>query len=73
MTVQCEQTPPSLVVPDLDLVIIAAGYKQGLGWVEVDASNGAVVFLESVNEGSHAVIPQLDGGGVKRDENPWPG
>jgi hypothetical protein len=44
-----------------------------LGWVEIDASNGAVMFLESVNEGSHAVVPQLDGGGVKGDENPWPG
>jgi hypothetical protein len=71
MTIQCEETPPSLVVPDLDLVIITTGDKQGLSRVEIDSSNGAIVFFETINQSSHAVIPQLDGGGVKGDENPW--
>lgn len=71
MTIQCEQTPPSLVVPDLDLVVITTGDKQGLGRVEIDSSNGAVVFFEAINESSCPVIPELDSGGVEGDENPW--
>lgn len=64
VTVQCEKTPPSLIVPDLDLVVITAGHKQGLGRVKVDASDGAIVFFKSVNECSHAVVPQLNSGRV---------
>jgi hypothetical protein len=30
------------------------------------------VFLEAVDQGAHAVVPQLDGRGVQRDEDPWP-
>jgi hypothetical protein len=73
VTVQGKQTPPSLGAPDFDLVVVASRNKQGLGRVEIDSSNGSVVLFESVNERSHAVIPQLDGRGVKGDENPWPG
>lgn len=73
VSVQCKKTPPGLVVPDLDLVVITAGYEQGLGRVEVDASDRSIMFFESVNECPHAVIPQLDSGGVKGDEDPWPG
>jgi hypothetical protein len=72
MTIQCEQASPSLVVPDLNLVIITSGHKQGLGRVEINASDWAIVFFESVNESSHAVVPQLDSGRVERNENPWP-
>lgn len=57
VTIQGEQTPPSLVVPDLDLVIITGGHEQGLCWVEVDASDGTIVLFETVNEGSHTVVP----------------
>jgi hypothetical protein len=71
MAIQCKQTPPSLVVPDLDLVIITTGDKQGLGRMEIDSSNGAIVFFEAINESSHAVVPKLDSRGVEGDENPW--
>lgn len=73
VAVQCEETPPGLVVPDLDLVVITAGHEQGLRRVEVNASDRTIMFFESIDECSHAVIPQLDSGGVKRDEDPWPG
>lgn len=61
MTIQGEQTPPSLVAPDLDLIVIASRHEQGLGRVEINASNRAIVFFKAVNERSHAVVPQLDG------------
>lgn len=57
MAVQCEKTPPGLVVPDLDLVVIASGHKQGLSRVEIDSSDWTIVFFESVNECSHTVVP----------------
>lgn len=72
VAIQCEQTPPGLVVPNLDLVVVTSRHKQGLGWVEVNAANWAIVFFESIDKSSHAVVPQLDGRGVEGDENPWP-
>jgi hypothetical protein len=72
VAIQCEQASPSLVIPDLDLVVIASGHKQGLSWVEVNTTDRSIVLFESVNKCSHAVIPQLDGRGVEGDENPWP-
>jgi len=71
MTAQCEQTSSRLIRPDLDLVVITSRYEQGLGLVEVDTSDRSIVLLESVNQCSHAVIPQLDGRGVKRNKDPW--
>jgi len=49
MPIQCEQAPPSLVGPDLDLVIISPRNKEGLCLVEVDSSYGSIMFFESVN------------------------
>ena len=57
MAIQSEKTPPCLITPHLDLVVITCGHEEGLRWVEVDASNGAIVFFESINEGTHAIIP----------------
>lgn len=57
MAVQCEKTPSGLVIPNLDLVVIASGHKQGLSRVEIDSSDRTIVFLETVNECSHAVVP----------------
>jgi hypothetical protein len=39
--------------------------------VEVDAANGAVVLVEAVYQGTHAVVPQLDHPRVQRGEDPW--
>ena len=93
--VQCEQTPPRLVRPHLDLVVITTRYEQGLPrckqalslssplfcstaiphlcFVKVDTADGSIVLFEPINQRSHAVIPQLDGRGVERDEDPWSG
>lgn len=48
MAVEGEKAPPRLVGPDLDLVVIASRYEEGLGLVEVDAPDRAVVLLEPV-------------------------
>ena len=61
MAVQREEAASRLVRPDLDLVIVTARNKKGLGFVEVNASDGAIVFFESVNQCSHSVVPKLDG------------
>lgn len=61
VAIQCEKTPASLVVPDLNLVVVTSRHKQGLGRMKVDTADGAIVLFESVNESSHAVVPQLDG------------
>jgi hypothetical protein len=57
MSIERKQTSASLVAPDLDLVVIAARNEQWLGFVEVNASNGSIVFFEAINECSHAVVP----------------
>lgn len=51
---------------------LGAGGSQWLRLVEVYAADRPVVFLEAVDEGAHAVVPQLDGGGVEGHEDPWP-
>lgn len=72
MAVESKEAASSLVGPDLDLVVVASRNEERLGLVEVDTSNRSIVFLEAINQGSHSVIPKLDGRGVKRYENPWP-
>lgn len=71
MAVQGKETPSSLIRPDLDLVIITAGDEEGLGLMEIDTSDGTVVLLESIYQGTHTIVPELDGGRVEGDENPW--
>lgn len=39
--------------------------------MEVNASDGSIVLFEAVYQGAHTIVPQLDGGGVERDEDPW--
>lgn len=60
MAIQCEQASPCLITPHLDLVIITSGHEEGLSRVEVNGSNGAIVLFESIDEGSHAIIPELN-------------
>lgn len=40
--------------------------------MEMDAAHGTVVLIEPIDEGSHAVVPQLDHPAVKAGKNPWP-
>lgn len=71
VAVQGEQASPGLIRPNLNLVIVTARDEEGLGVVEIDSSDWTVVLFESINQGPHAVVPQLDGGGVEGDEDPW--
>lgn len=52
--------------------IQTSGNEKRLRFVEVNAANGTVVLVESVNEGAHAVIPELDHAAVETGEDPWP-
>lgn len=71
MPQQSEKAPMRLVIPHLNLVIIASGDEERLGLVEVDAADGAVVLLEAVDERPHAVVPELDDTAVEAGEDPW--
>lgn len=57
VAVQSEQAPPALVGPDLDFVVVTSRYEEGLRRVEVNGSDRTVVFFESINQGSHPVVP----------------
>ncbi len=71
MTVQGEKTPSSLIRPDLDLVVVAAGGKEGLGFVEVHRTNRTIMFFETIDQSTHTVVPELNGRGMEGDEDPW--
>lgn len=38
----------------------------------MDAADGAVVLVEAVEEGAHAVVPHLDHPAVEAGQDPWP-
>lgn len=71
MAVECEEASPSLIRPDFDLVIVTTRYKERLCFVEVDAADRPIMLLKSIDQCAHPVIPELDGGGVEGDEDPW--
>lgn len=52
-----EDTPSLFVVPNFDLVIVAAGNEQRLLIVEAYAAHGTVVLVELIEQGAHTVIP----------------
>lgn len=39
--------------------------------MEVNSSDRSIVLLKAVYQGAHAVVPQLDGGGMQGNKNPW--
>jgi hypothetical protein len=71
MAIEGKETSSSLIGPYFDLVIVASRDEEGLSLVEIDATDGTVVLFEAINQSSHSVIPKLNGGGVKRHEDPW--
>ena len=71
MAIQGKQATAGLVGPDLNLVIIAPRDKQRLSLVKINTANRAIVFFEPVDQGSHAVVPQLDRRGMEGNKNPW--
>ena len=73
-----EKATLELVVPHLDLVVVAAGHDKRL--VEVDGGGGeekvhpphrTVVLLEPVYHGRDAVVPQLDDAVAEGRAYPW--
>ena len=52
-----EEAATELVVPDFDFVVISAGDDEGLVEVKVHAADGTIVFLETIDDGAHAVVP----------------
>lgn len=71
MAIEREQTPPSLIGPDLDFVVVSPRNEKRLRFVEVDASYRAVMLLKSVYQRSHTIVPQLNRGGVQGHKDPW--
>jgi hypothetical protein len=57
MSCQGKQTPLRVVIPNFDLIIVTTGYEHRLSLVKVDTANGAIMFLESINQCSHSVVP----------------
>lgn len=71
MAVKGEQATSCLIRPDLDLVVVATRDEEGLCLVEVNTTNWSIMFFESIDQCSHTIVPELNGGRVKRHENPW--
>lgn len=57
MTQQGEDASTLLVVPNLDLVIVAPGNEQRLLIVETYATYRSVVLVEFVEQGAHTIVP----------------
>ncbi|KAK7301399.1 hypothetical protein RJT34_12262 [Clitoria ternatea] len=61
-----------LVVPYLDLVVVtAARDEEWLGFIEVNAADGALVLVDVVGQSFDAVVTQLDDPVVETGEDPW--
>ena len=72
MAGQSEHALSGLGGPDLDCVVITTGNKDRLCWVERNTSDRPVVVLETVNQRTHSVVPELDGRRMQRNKKPWP-
>lgn len=59
MPIKSEETPAGLIRPDLNLVVVSARHEEGLRLVEVDSSNRSIMLLETVDQRSHTIVPQL--------------
>ena len=57
VAIEGEETSSALIRPDLDLVVVPTRYEQRLCLMEVYASNGPIMLLEPIYQGSHAIIP----------------
>ena len=59
MTQQGEDAASLLVIPHFDLIIISSGDKERLLFVEVHASDGTIVLVKLVKEGTHPEKPMV--------------
>lgn len=72
VTVQGKETPSGLIGPNLDFVIISARNKQRLRLVKIYPSDRTIMLFKSIYKCSHTIIPKLNGGRMKRHQDPWP-
>lgn len=59
---QSEEALTGVQGPDLDGVVVTTRDEDWLSRVEVDATDRSLVALETVKQGAHSVVPQLDRG-----------
>lgn len=57
VSVEGEKTPPSLIRPDFDLVVVSAGYEQRLRFVKIYPPNRPIVLFETVDQSAHPIVP----------------
>ena len=57
MSIQREETPPGLIGPDFDLVIIPSRDEQRLCLVKVDTSDWPIMFFKTVDQCAHTIVP----------------
>jgi len=72
MAVQGEETPPRLIRPYFDLVVVSSGDEQWLCLMKVNTSDRTIMLFKSVDQRAHTIVPKLNRRGVEGDENPWP-
>ena len=59
-----------LVVPHLDEMIITSRDKHWLGFMEINASDGAIMILEFVDKALGAIVEQMNASIMERSEDP---
>lgn len=57
MTQQCEEASTEFVIPNLNFVIITTSYDKGFVEVEINTTDGSIVFFKTVDDCADAVIP----------------
>jgi len=57
VTIERKKTPPRLMRPDFDLVVVAPRNEQRLRIMEINAPYWSIMFLETVNESAHTIVP----------------
>jgi hypothetical protein len=65
MAVEGKKATPGLVRPDFNLVVVTTRNKKRLRLVKVHAADGTIVLFKAINQSSHSIIPELDGGRVQ--------
>jgi hypothetical protein len=61
---QCKHTLSGLSGPNLDGVVITTRDKDWLSRMESDTSDRTVVIFKTIDQSTHTIIPQLNGGRV---------
>lgn len=57
MPIECKETSPALVGPNLDLVVIPPRHEKRLRFVKVYASDGPIMLFETIYQRAHTVVP----------------